>query len=191
MGRYAFGMPEHVFHAQVLLAAGTRELMPAADLAAADPAAYAAALAKYDDTPERRRLRETRIPVVDRLWTEVVFLSPVHPHAIWRAWRDITGRERLSMPFWAIPISALPDGCVLLDRSITRTGDPIDPEEVRPLEPGSFRTAMETTPRNREWLASLAASGRSGAWFHGIPHVLAPGRVPLGDAGVIDWADEG
>ena len=71
-----------VFHARVALAAGTDRLLPLSDLRGIDPAAYEAELAKYDDSPQRRRLRETVIPVLNVTWTEVVFLSPVHPHAI-------------------------------------------------------------------------------------------------------------
>ena len=74
-----------VFHQRVDLVGDA--LVPASDLAALDPAGYARAMAKYDDTPERQRLRATEIPGLARTWTEVVFLSPVHPHAIWRAWR--------------------------------------------------------------------------------------------------------
>lgn len=182
-------MPNSVFHLRVPLAAGTASLLPLSALASIDTTAYARAIAKYDDTPERRRLRDTRIPVIDRLWTEVVFLSPVHPHAIWTAWYEITGRERSTMEFWEVPASSLPAGAVWLDRTITSTGDAIDPSEVRPFDAATFQTQMTTTDANRDWLGSLARSGRSGAWFHGIPHILSPAAVPLDRANVRDWRD--
>lgn len=178
-----------LFHLRVPLAAGTAALLPLRSLSEVDPVAHAAALAKYDDTPERRRLRDTRIPVVDRLWTEVVFLSPVHPHAIWRTWWEITGRERGPMEFWAVPATSLPAGAAWLDRTITATGDPIDSREARGFDAARFQTMMTTTERNRAWLTELAASGRSGAWFHGIPHVVVPGPVAVADAPVVDWRD--
>lgn len=178
-----------VFHACVPLARGTTSLLPLDDLAAVDPAAAQDALAKYDDTAERRRLRDTVIPVLDRRWTAVVFLSPVHPHAIWRAWREIRGRERPDLLFWAIPSVDLPEGSVVLDRSSTATGDPIDPTEVTPFDRYAHRASTTTTPANRAWLEQCARQGVSGAWFHGIPHVLAPGPVPLDRARVISWRD--
>jgi len=178
-----------VFHTRVQLVGGADELYPLDTLATISPALHAREIAKYDDTPERRRLRDTVIPLIERRWTAVVFLSPVHPHAIWQTWRDITGRERPSLEFWAIPAHALPADTVVLDRTRTGVGDPIDPREVSRFSARTFRTRMRTTAANRTWLESLADSGRSGAWFHGIPHVLAPGPVPVRDATVIDWRD--
>ena len=179
----------HVFHARIDLAAGTSSLLPLSDLAGVDPEAHRRALAKYDDTPERRRLRDTVIPGLGRSWTEVVFLSPVHPHAIWSAWREIRGRERPPMEFWAIPAADLPEGTVVVDRTLTATGDPLDAREVRPFDRASHRAALTTTAQNRAWLEECARRGVSGAWFHGIPHVLAPGAVPLQRARVVSWSD--
>lgn len=82
-------MSEFVYHAVVDLLPGTDALLPVSALRGIDEAAYRRAISKYDDTPERRRLAQTQIPVIDRGWTEVVFLSPVHPHAIWSAWMKI------------------------------------------------------------------------------------------------------
>lgn len=178
-----------VFHARVPLAPGTSSLLSASALAAVDSEAHRVALEKYDDTPERRRLRDTVIPGMRRRWTEVVFLSPVHPHAIWRAWREITGRERPDMEFWEIPAAVLPEGTVVLDRTLTATGDPLDPREVMPFDRRTHRAALETTPANRAWLEECARRRVSGAWFHGIPHVLSPEPVPLGAARVISWRD--
>lgn len=179
-----------VFHARVRLARGTTSLLPVSQLAAVDADAHRAAVAKYDDTAERRRLRDTVIPRMARTWTEVVFLSPVHPHAIWRAWREITGRERADMEFWAIPAADLPEGTMILDRTLTATGDPIDPREVRPFDRRAHRTALDTPAANRQWLEECARRRVSGAWFHGVPHVLSPAAVPLDRARVVSWCDE-
>jgi len=176
-----------VFHQRVDLVGDA--LVPASDLASIDPAGYARAMAKYEDTPERQRLRETAIPSTGKSWTEVVFLSPVHPHAIWRAWREVRGKDLPRVEFWAIPVDDLPAGTVVLDRTVTATGDPIDPSEVAPFHPASFVTATEVPAANRAGLEEMVRRGVSGAWFHGIPHVLAPGAVPLGNAQVIGWEE--
>lgn len=176
-----------VFHQRVDLVG--EALVPASELAMLDPTAHARAMAKYDDTSERRRLRETAIPGTGRSWTEVVFLSPVHPHAIWRAWREVRGKELPRTEFWAIPAADLPPGTVVLDRTVSAVGDAIDPSEVVPFEVASFVTATEIPPANRAWLEEMVRRGVSGAWFHGIPHVLAPGTVPLGNARVISWEE--
>lgn len=82
----------------------------------------------------------------------------------------------------------MPDRTVLLDRHTSAVGDPIDPAEVTAFDALSFQTSWSTTTSNRRWLEELASRGMSGAWFHGIPHVLAAGQVPLSEAVVVDWA---
>ncbi|MGP9681975.1 hypothetical protein [Brachybacterium sp. AOP3-A1-3] len=175
-----------VFHARTAANAAADSVLPLSDLATSDPAAYERALAKYDDTPERRRLRDTWIPLLEARWTEAVFLTPIHPHAIWRAWRDIAGTELPSQEFWAIAIDDV-HRPVLFERRLSTTGEPIDPREVEAVDPQSFTTAHETTPRSADWIAHLAETGRRGAWFHGTPHVLTRRPVPVGSAQLIDW----
>lgn len=176
-----------VFHARTPQNATSEELRPLSALEHSAPEAFARAIAKYDDTPERRRLRETWIPGLEARWTEAVFFSPVHPHAIWRAWRDVAGVELPPQEFWAIEIEAIGDA-VVLDRHRSRTGDPIETEEVTRLDPDAYHSRETTTAKNEEWVARLAAEGKRGAWFHGTPHVLTRGPVPLASAAVIDWS---
>lgn len=179
-----------VFHVRTPLAPGTDSLLPLSALKTLDPDAYAGAMAKYDDTPDRRRLRDTVVPVIERAWTEVVFLSPVHPHATWRTWRELSGRSLPRVEFWAIPAADLPADTVVFDRQRSLTGDPIDPRDVASFDPDSYEAALEVPPANREWLENLVAAGHSGAWFNLIPHVLTAGPVPLTNARVLSWDDE-
>jgi len=72
---------------------------------------------------------------------------------------------------------------------MTRTDDRIDPREVEPFDATSYRAAFTTTAANRVWLADCARRGVSGAWFHGIPHVLSPGPVSLESARVMSWRE--
>lgn len=176
-----------VFHLRSPSNAAADALFPLSALAESDPDAHAKALEKYTDTPERARLPETIIPILDALWTEVVFLSPVLPHAIHRAWKDIAGTELAPQPFWAIPVDDVPVA-VMLDRTTTRTGDPLDPREVTPFDPSTYQALTRTTERSRAWITELAAAGRRGAFFHGTPHVLTRGPVPLRRAQLVDWS---
>src|SRR5690625_6306709 len=89
----AMDLERCVFHARSSRNASADELTSLSALAFSNPDAYADALSKYDDTPERRRLRDTWIPLIEAAWTDVVFLSPIRPHAIWRAWRSVAGVE--------------------------------------------------------------------------------------------------
>ncbi|MGP5265361.1 hypothetical protein ACTXLV_00165 [Brachybacterium alimentarium] len=175
-----------VFHARTTHNADADELHPLSALERTDPRAFAAAIAKYDDTPERRRLRETWIPVLEATWTGVVFLSPIQPHAIREAWRAIAGVELPAKEFWAIPVEDL-GPAIVFDRHLSSTGDPIDPQEIDVLDVAAYRSRDETTPRNAQWIDQLARAGKRGAWFNGTPHILTKGPVPLHSAEVIDW----
>lgn len=111
----------------------------------------------------------------------------MHPHAIWRAWRDIAGIELPAQDFWAIPVGEI-GRAVVLDRHLSRPGDPIDPREVRDFDARGHRAMEHTTPGNEAWIETLAREHQRGAWFHGTPHVLTPDPVPLHSAQVIDWS---
>jgi hypothetical protein len=180
-------METSVFHMRTRLLPGTTQLLPVDALREIDPEAHARAIAKYDDTPERQRLRDTEIPGLGRCWTGVVFLSPIHPHALWKTWHDAGGAELPPTEFWRVPVATLPEGCVVFDRQVSSTGEPIDPTEVTPLDPDAFRTAFETTPGNKEWLEEGARHGQRGAFFNRTPHVLSPEPVDLTDAEIIRW----
>lgn len=178
-----------VFHARTSQNAQARELIPLSALRERDPGAYARAIAKYDGTPERRSLPGTRIPHMDVTWIDVVFLTPIRPHAIWQAWLEETGTALATQEFWAIPIHDVPDP-YLFDRSLSSTGDPIDEREVSRVLAEQYTSSPITTAGNRAWLHDLAGSGRRGAWFHRTPHVLSRGPVPLTRAHIVSWDDD-
>src|SRR5699024_9144619 len=167
LGRHDRGMiPERcVFHARTTHNADARELHPLSALERTEPRAFAVAIAKYDGTPARRRLRETWIPVLDARWTEVVFLSPVQPSAIWEAWRWIAGVALPGQVFWAIPVEYLAPA-VVFDRHLSRTGDPIDPRETDALRAAAYRSSAESAPRNARCVDERARARRRGAWFN-------------------------
>lgn len=73
-----------VFHTRTSQNSTTDELRPLSMLEHSDPRTFALAIAKYDDAPERRRLRDTWVPVLEALWTEAIFFSPVMPHVLTR-----------------------------------------------------------------------------------------------------------
>lgn len=77
---------------------------------------------------------------------------------------------------------------VVFDRHLTRSGDPIDPAEVTPLDHSSYEALHKTTERNLAWISELTSRGKYGAWFHGTPQILTSSPVPLTNAEVIDWS---
>ncbi|UQN29100.1 hypothetical protein [Brachybacterium kimchii] len=177
-----------VFHLRTSANAEATELIPLSVLRERDHAAFSEAIAKYGDTPERRRLPKTRIPRTDATWIDVVFMSPIRPHAIWEAWRELTGTALAPQEFWAVPIDDLPDA-VVLDRFVSSTGDAIHESEVTAFTREGYSSSAITTPGNRAWLEDLARRKRGGAWFHRTPHVLSLGSVPLDRARIVQWQD--
>jgi hypothetical protein len=178
----------YLFHAKPSSLSGSF-LLPLSDLATTDPSAYAAAIAKYDDHPDRRRLPDRYIPIIDCRWQDVVFLSPVHPAAIWRAWAE----RRFEMPsrtFFAVDaaiVAELP--AVVYTQKATRSGDDIDPADVVAFDPVAH-TDMQLSDRTLTWYdARIAAGSRGGAEFHTVPHVLVRGRIPIRGAAELDWRD--
>lgn len=189
---WSMDMNRCVFHMRNISNEKARELLPLSALQESDPESYAQALAKYDDTPERRRLPGTRIPCLDALWTEVVFLSPITPHAVWTAWAEARSIEAGKRPlpaqeFWAIPVDDIGEA-VLLDRTLTATGEEIDPREVSRLNPDTYISATVTTPGNAAWARELTRKGVRGGYFHRTPHVLTRGPVSLERSRLVDWS---
>jgi hypothetical protein len=175
-----------VFHAATELLPGTDSLQSLSALREIDEEAFGRGMQKYA-TPERQRLAETRIPLIERIWTEVVFLTPIHPHAIWTAWRELSGVALDASAFWAIPVEDVPPDAVVFDRQDSIVGEPIPAHEVSPFDRATHSAALQTTSGNRAWLSELVATGRRGGWFNRTPHVLTAGPVPLINAQVISW----
>jgi hypothetical protein len=175
-----------LYHAEPSGLTGER-LVPLSALAVTDPAAYAAAIATYADTPERRRMPDRRVPLLDCRWQDVVFLAPVHPHLIWRAWAH-RGVYHPGGRFLAIPaksVAHIPAVVYTPDRTVP--GEDLHPADVRPFDAETYTEMTALSERTLAWYDTLAAAGRSGGLFHTVPHVLVRGRVDIGDAEVVDW----
>lgn len=183
-------LSSHLFHQCVPLAGHANVLVPLSRLRALDEPSWRRAWSKYDGDASRRRLRDSVIPLLERRWTEVVFLTPIDPTVIWRAWRDLTGQALPSQDFWAIPaedVNALP--AVVLDRHRSSAGNPLHPDDVEWFDPAKHRTLDCLPPASQQWLAELASSGRRGAWFNRTPQILVDGDLSLHGVEVIDWSN--
>jgi hypothetical protein len=177
-----------LYHAEPIGLTGER-LVPLSALAVTDPAAYAKAIAKYNDSPDRRRLPNRHVPLLDCRWQDVVFLCPVHPHVVWRAWQR-RGVEPVSQRFLAIPAKSVAHiPAVVYTPARTTPGEDIHPADVTPFDAATYTEMTDLPERTLAWYDTLIAAGRTGAQFHTVPHVLVRGRVDIGDAEVVDWRD--
>jgi hypothetical protein len=163
------------------------ELLPLSDLAVTDAAAHEAAIAKYDESPDRRTLPDRRIPVLDCRWQDVVFLAPVHPQLIWRAWAD-RGVTLPQRTFYAIPLQSIAaHPAVLYRQRLTQPGEDIAAADVTPFHAEQYAELTALSPRTLTWYETLIAAGRQGGEFHTVPHVLVRGRVSVRDAVEVGW----
>lgn len=157
-------------------------LVPLRELRQVDPAAYTRAMAKYDDHPDRKRIPVRPISLLDCQWQDVVQCCPIHPHLLWRAWRDV-GVERESKRFVEIPRSL-----VAHLEAVTFDRDGGGEEVYTPVDWSTFRNVTEVSEATRAWYAKLAAMSRKGADFIGVPHVMIRGSIDIANLPVIDWS---
>ncbi|HEV2066901.1 MAG TPA: hypothetical protein VGR08_08690 [Thermomicrobiales bacterium] len=68
------------------------------------PDIYESEIAKYQDHPDRILLPQTRLPVLDCLWNDVVHTAPIHPHRLYRAWIARGANVDPGRAFFRIPI---------------------------------------------------------------------------------------
>ncbi|HEY2794476.1 MAG TPA: hypothetical protein VGJ28_19090, partial [Micromonosporaceae bacterium] len=144
------------------------ELLPLSELADVDPAVHDAAIAKYDGSADRRTLPDRRIPVLDCRWQDVVFLAPVHPQLIWRAWAE-RGVRLPQRTFYAIPLAAIESHAAVLYRQrLTQPGEDIAAADVTPFHADRYAELTALSPRTLTWYETLIAAGRQGGEFHTV-----------------------
>jgi len=165
------------------------QLHPLARLREIAPLSYEAAVAKYRDDPRRALIPRRHIAKINCIGEDVINLSPIDPRAVHRAWRDL-GVDLAPAEWFAIPAERLdrpPAVMTRPDRMTGPVGEDLGDDAVSWFDPDSYRELTQLPERTRRWCAELAASGRRGAWFVGVPHVLVKGSVPIAGLERFDW----
>lgn len=160
-------------------------LYPLNDLPARLPDIYRREIAKYDDRPSRQALPETVLPRVGWRWNDVIHCSSVHPHLLYREWTRHRDDIDPALAFFAIPIAAVAH----LPLAVMKPASPDREREVAPIRPADYREVTEVSGETRTWYARLAAQGRFGGHFVGVPHVLVKGSIDVRELPVIRWGD--
>src|SRR5689334_4547452 len=119
------------------------DILPLNDLRVHYPDLYERHFAKYADRPQR-----VSAPVypLGCTWTDVVFLSPVHPAPIFEALHESGRIGRFTPAYWTLDAELLDpaDTCILLKRHGVH---PQPPEDFIPYSPATVAALAEPSEK--------------------------------------------
>lgn len=143
------------------------------------PHIYARAIAKYAG---RETLLQRPIPILNCLWSDVLFLTPVHPSQIRDALKE-AGARNTDSQYFEIPVERIdPARAVLLEYPA------LEPRVERRYLPFSVEllgSRTEVSAATRRYFAAEAAAGRPPMSYHGIPHILLKDSLDISGISVI------
>jgi hypothetical protein len=153
-------------------------LVPLNVLKDTDPALYNFYKQKYNG---REQLLERRIPLLDCLWNDVVFLQAIPPQDLYGAYK-LTGRTMFKRSFFQIDPATL-------DRSLTavwfQTDQPPEGTCV-PFQTGDLPDYAKIPEKTIEHYRSLATNERTGLMFAHVPHILFRGSIDISHTKLIE-----
>ena len=151
-------------------------LYPLNELKTVYPEAYAEHVKKYVG---REHLLETKIPILNCLWNDVIHFTAVSPHELSNnlAKGGIDPKETVWRKWFKIPIEMLnPKNTIVCvyrrDKSVipeARDFSTFDPKKM-----GEYRTVG---PETIEYYKEQKALGKRPLLFHRVPHILFKGNI--------------
>ncbi len=152
------------------------ELMPLSQLRVELPEVYEAARQKYEG---RERVPQNYVPLLDRYWRDMVFLSPVHPQAIHDVLVSCGHLGLVGRKAFVVDPSLLdPSQLVVYEFEGGGGYDYYNREYHSRYE----RIGERTRISYREALVE----GKQPFIFAGITHVLYCGRIPIAGLPVVE-----
>ena len=70
----------------------------------------------------------------------------------------------------------------------TGVAEDIGDDAVTWLDIEQHHELIELPDKTIQWYRKLAHSGRRGAWFFGVPHILVRGSISVAGLEPIDWS---
>lgn len=148
-------------------------LMPLNQLKDTFPELYEEKIVKYNG---REHLLTRTIPILDCLWNDVVFFSPVPPEAIKAAFINIVGqwRETEWLCVDTDDYNITNQNAVFKYPDMTREkGDfTIREQDYAPFDPDKLTTMREIPQHTLDYYAEAHAAGERILVWHGIPQIL-------------------
>jgi hypothetical protein len=152
------------------------DILPLKQLRDRYPDLYEQHAQKYARRPETM---DQPVPPLGCTWTDVVFLSPVHPAPIFDALRESGRIGPDSLDYWTLDAESLDPRrtCILLKRHDPEFR-PQPPEDFIPYSPAAVAALATPSERALHRLRNLNATEPLYPWAD-IPHVLHRGPIPL------------
>jgi hypothetical protein len=140
------------------------------------PDLYARELEKYAARPATLN---NRVYPLDCQWSDVVFLSPVHPAPIFAALRESGRIGPVTIDYWTLDADLLDPArtCILLKRHDPELR-PQPAEDFIPYDPVTVAELATPSDRALQRLRTLNATEPLYPWAD-IPHILHRGPIPL------------
>ena len=148
-------------------------LYPLSEIATKHPDLYELYAAKYADRPQ---VPQQRIPHLNCLWGDVVFLTPVHPDRLCLVLAQCLEKSFPSFAYQEIPVADLDYSKLVIWPFRSREFDPAEVVLFTPELLGSLREVPEST---REYLLEERSNDGRPLLFVHVPHVLYKGAINM------------
>ncbi|MGZ0150494.1 hypothetical protein ACXJJ3_25775 [Kribbella sp. WER1] len=151
-------------------------ILPLNQLRVQYPDLYERESAKYAARPE---LMATPVYPLGCAWSDVVFLSPVHPAPIFEAMHESGRIGPVVVDYWTLDADLLDpaDTCILLKRHDPEH-KPQPPEDFIPYSAAAAAGLSTASDRALRRLRTLNATEPLYPWAD-IPHILHRGSIPV------------
>lgn len=170
----------YLFHRVPTQLRGAR-IFPLSELRWRFPESYFAALKKYQG---REHIRQQKIPFLECNWDDVIHLTAVAPACLSRALSS-AGIEFHDSFFSFEPSIFNAENTVIYLNATERIDTKMRPDNFAPFVPDRLEKYAAVPPRTIEYYREMQSKGRPPLLFHGIPHVLYRGSLPIESATIV------
>lgn len=170
------------------------ELFPLNYIKSLDNELYKQYSEKYRKSPERESLLQRKIPKLDCLWNDVIFLLPIHPNYIFEALSELGVRIKKDLLFYEIPTERLHDNlnAIYYYRKSNYKGPSSDiPEdEVEIIQIESFRMLNAIPEDTLTYFTEESKKGTNFEMFAHIPHIISLGKIDISGIERVNWSEK-
>ena len=156
------------------------------------PALYETYTKKYFDTEDRPHLLKKRIPTLDCLWNDVIFLLPLHPSNVYEGMRKLGIRVKKDVLFYKIPVERLlhNQNAVYLYSKDYYEGPSKDipSQEIQLIDITHYPACDELPPDTYAYFDESHQKGEPFAMFAYVPHILSKGEISIEGVEIINWS---